>query len=206
MAGGAFGLGIAVATGQPSGRVAADGTTPQPGPAATDERRVLGRVTGGVFGVEACVLGKVFVDCNGNHVQDAEEIGIPGVRLVISEGTTLVSDSEGQYSYCGLRPRSHVMRVDETTLPRGARLTTSSNRNLGDAGSLWLDLKNGEPHRADFVVGSCTPNVLEQVEARRAQGEVRSVETEKPALPALRFDSGQKGPLPRVGGAAEGRP
>ena len=197
----AIGYGCAI----PSGCTAADGTTPQPGAAATNEGRFQVRVTGGVFGVEACVLGKVFVDCNGNHVQDAEEIGIPGVRLVLSEGTTLVSDSEGKYSYCGLRPRSHVMRVDETTLPRGARLTTSSNRNLGDAGSLWLDLKNGELHRADFVVGSCTANVLEQVKARRAQGEVRSVETEKPSLPALRFDSGQKGPRPRIDAAGGGR-
>jgi hypothetical protein len=91
-----------------------------------------------------------------------------------------------------------VIRVDETTLPRGSRLTTSSNRNLGDAGSLWLDLKNGELARADFIEGSCTPSVIEQVKARRAQGEVRSVETEKPTLPALRFDSRDKGPRPRT--------
>ena len=189
-----FGCGV------PAGCTAADGTTPLPGSVASNEGRYQVKVTGGVFTTEACVLGKIFVDCNGNHVQDAEEIGIPGVRLVISDGTTLISDSEGKYSYCGLPPKSHVMRVDETTLPRGSRLTTSSNRNLGDAGSLWLDLKNGELHRADFVEGSCTPNVIEQVKARRAQGEIRSVETEKKSLPALKFDSSSnaKGPKPRV--------
>jgi len=147
------------------------------------------RVIGGVFTTESCVLGKVFVDCNNNHLQDHEELGIPGVRLVLSDGTALISDSEGKYSLCGIAPRSHVLRIDPSTLPRGSRLTTSSNRNLGDAGSLWLDLKNGELHRADFIEGSCSNTVLEQTKARRAQGEVRSVETEKKGGPVLRFDS-----------------
>ena len=162
---------------------------PLPGSVPTNEGRHRVRVGGGVFTTDACVLGKVYIDCNGNHVQDREELGIPGVRLALSDGTTLTSDSEGKYSMCGLPPRSHVIRIDETTLPRGARLTTSSNRNLGDAGSLWLDLKNGELHRADFVEGSCSNTVLEQTKARRAQGEVRAPEVEKKGSPALRFDS-----------------
>lgn len=177
------------ACGVPSGCVGPDGRTPLAGSVATNEGQYQVRVTGGVFGVEACVLGKIYVDCNGNHVQDAEELGVPGVRLVLNDGTTLISDVEGKYSVCGLPPRSHVLRADPHTLPRGSRLTTSSNRNLGDAGSLWLDLKNGELHRADFVEGSCSNTVLDQVKARRAQGEVRAPETERAGKPALRFDS-----------------
>jgi hypothetical protein len=156
---------------------------------ATNEGSYRVKVSGGVFTTDACFAGKVFVDCNHNHVQDAEELGIPGVRLVMQDGTTLVSDSEGKYSMCGLPPRSAVLKVDSLTLPRGSRLTTSSNRNLGDGGSLWLDLKNGELHRADFVEGSCSNTVLEQTKARRAQGEVRAPEPEKKRGPVLRFDS-----------------
>jgi len=144
-------------------------------------------VSGGVFTDEACVLGKIFVDCNNNHVQEPEELGIPGVRLYFEDGYYMVSDVEGKYSRCGIAPRSHVLTADPSTLPKGARLTTSSNRNLGDANSLFIDLKNGELHRADFIEGSCSNLVLEQVKARRTQGEVRSVETEKG--PALRFQS-----------------
>jgi len=178
----------AVSCVQPAGCVDA-AFAPLPGGVSSNEGRHRVEVTGGVFTTEACVLGKVFIDCNGNHVQDREELGIPGVRLVLSDGTTLVSDSEGKYSMCGLAARGHVLRIDPLTLPRGSRLTTSSNRNLGDAGSLWLDLKNGELHRADFVEGSCSNTVLEQTKARRAQGEVRAPETEKQGAPALRFDS-----------------
>jgi hypothetical protein len=176
------------ACGQPTGCVG-PGFSPLAGSVPTNEARHRVRVSGGVFTTDACVLGKIFVDCNGNHVQDAEEIGVPGVRLFLSDGTTLISDSEGKYSLCGLPPKSHVLKVDPLTLPRGARLTTTSNRNLGDAGSLWLDLKNGELHRADFAEGSCSNTVLEQVKARRAQGEVRTPEAEKKGGPALRFDS-----------------
>ncbi len=187
---------------------------------ATNEGRHTVQVSGGVFAAEACVAGKIYVDCNGNQIQDPEEIGIPGVRLVMQDGTTLISDSEGKYSYCGLPPRSAVLKVDSTTLPRGSRLVTSSNRNLGDAGSLWLDLKNGELHRADFIEGSCSAPVIEQVKARRAQGEVRSNELEKKKGPALRFESkalrmplgvpreatdsaNQPVPQPRDGGASD---
>lgn len=183
------------ACGAPGGCVGGD-LTPQAGSVASGEARHAVRVSGGVFGVEACFAGKVFVDCNGNHVQDAEELGIPGVRVVLSDGSTLVSDSEGKVSLCGLAPRSTVAKVDVLTLPRGSRLTTSSNRNLGDAGSLWLDLKRGELHRGDFVEGSCSNTVLEQVKARRAQGEVRAPEVEKKGGPALRFDSKAHGRTP----------
>ena len=162
---------------------------PQPSSAPSNEGQFKVKVLAGVFTNDACVAGKVFVDCNNNHIQDAEELGIPGVRLYLEDGTHFISDIEGKYSYCGLSPKSHVMKVDTASLPRRSILTTTSNRNLGDANSLWLDVKNGELIRADFAEGSCSNVVLEQVKARRSQGGVRSVETETPPLPGLQFKS-----------------
>jgi uncharacterized repeat protein (TIGR01451 family) len=147
------------------------------------------RLNLGVFTEQACVAGKVFVDCNNNHVQDAEELGIPGTRLYLEDGTSFTTDVEGKYSYCGLSPVSHVLKADPRTLPRGARLSTTSSRNLGDAGSLWLDANNGELLRGDFAEASCSAPVIEQVKARRGQGEVRSVQTEAAGLPGLKFES-----------------
>ena len=147
------------------------------------------KVTNGVFTNEACVIGKVYVSCSNNHVQGPEELGIPGVRLYLNDGTALVSDSEGKYSFCGLRPTTWVLKVDPSTMPRGSRLTTTSSRNVGDAGSLFLDLKAGELHRADFAEGSCSNPVIEQVKARRTQGEVRSIESETKKNAPLTFKS-----------------
>ena len=162
--------------------------TARSGAITSNEARAKVRVEAGVFTADACVLGKVFVDCNNNHIQDAEELGIPGVRMYLSDGTNFTTDSEGKYSYCGLSPKSHVLRIDMLTMPRGSRLTTTSNRNLGDAGSMFLDVTNGTQMRADFAEGSCSNTVLEQVKSRRAQGEVRSVETEKKGQPAKKFE------------------
>ncbi|MBB5609192.1 MULTISPECIES: DUF11 domain-containing protein [unclassified Janthinobacterium] len=156
---------------------------------ASNEARARVKVTGGVFTTDACIAGKVFVDCNHNHVQDDEELGIPGVRLYMEDGTNFTTDVEGKYSYCGITPNSHVIKVDGATLPRGSRMMEASNRNLGDAHSLFLDTKNGELMRADFIEGSCSAPVLEQVKARRAQGETRGAETLKRGGPGQSFSS-----------------
>lgn len=160
------------------GCVDPDTLQPLPGVVPSNQAQYRVRVTGGVFTDEGCVLGKIYVDTNNNQMQDHEELGIPGVRMYFEDGTWMVSDSEGKYSYCGLPPKSHTLKVDESTLPVGSRLVASSNRNLGDADSLFIDLKNGELHRADFIEGSGSNAVLEQVKARRTQGEVAAPQSE----------------------------
>jgi len=87
-------------------------------------------VTGGVFTTDACVVGVIFADRNGNGLQDAAEPGVPDGHLSFEEGTSLVSDREGRYSYCGLTPTTHVLQVDRTTLPAGSRLRSRSWRSI----------------------------------------------------------------------------
>jgi len=159
-----------------------------PGGLVSNTAQYKVKVTGGVFTKDACVAGKVFVDCNNNHIQDAEELGIPGVRMYMEDGTYFITDVEGKYSYCGISPKTHVLKVDSLTMPRGSRMTITSNRNVGDGNSLFLDTKNGELIRADFAEGSCSNTVLEQVKARRTGGEVRAPETEKKGGAAIKFE------------------
>jgi uncharacterized repeat protein (TIGR01451 family) len=125
------------------------------------------QVVGGVFSNKAYVIGKVFADCSKNGVQDAGEPGIPGVRIYIEDGTYAVTDEEGKYSFYGLEPRTHVAKLDNITLPAGATLAVLGNRNAFDGGSRFVDLINGELHKADFAINECTPGIREQIEARR---------------------------------------
>lgn len=125
------------------------------------------QVVGGVFSNKAYVIGKVFADCSKNGVQDAGEPGIPGVRIYLEDGTYAVTDEEGKYSFYGLEPRTHVAKLDNITLPAGATLAVLNNRNAFDAGSRFVDLINGELHKADFAINECTPGIREQIEARR---------------------------------------
>lgn len=123
-------------------------------------------VTGGVFSDKGFILGKVFMDCNANGVQDTGERGVPGVRLLLEDGTFVITDGGGKFSFYGVSNRTHVVKADRTTLPAGARLAAISARHLGDGGSRIVDLKASELHRADFAIAGCDPAVVEEVKSR----------------------------------------
>ena len=135
-------------------------------------------VGGGVFTDRGVVLGKVFLDANTNRTQDAGEFGIPGVRLWLEDGTYAITDSEGKYSLYGLRPMMHVLKVDNVTLPRGAKLIPLSNRNAGDGGTRFVDVYRGQLLKADFAVGPENEQLLADVTERRAKAEKAASETD----------------------------
>ena len=172
----------------------------------SNEARYKVTITDGVFTSTSCVVGKVYIDCNGNGIQDddEQEMGIPGVRLYMEDGTYLISDNKGKYSICGLTATTHVFKVDPITLPKGSVLLPSSNRNAGDPGSLFTDLKFGELHRADFIEGTCSPEVLKQTKARQEKAVGARDGVPLPALSA-QGDGGVAAPLQRAPMAAPGQ-
>jgi uncharacterized repeat protein (TIGR01451 family) len=127
------------------------------------------QVTGGVFSEKGFILGKVFLDCDANGMQDRGEAGVPGVRVLIEDGTYAITDDAGKYSFYGLDNRTHVVKVDRTTLPPGARLEALSSRNLGDGASRIADLKAGELLQADFAIEGCAPALLSEVKSRASK-------------------------------------
>lgn len=147
----------------------AQAVSASPLPKTSNVAAVKVRVEGGVFDERGFVLGKVFADCNGNGVPDAGEPGVPGVRLYLENGDFAVTDAAGRYNFYGLTPRTHVLKADRASLPPGATLAETSQRNAGDAGSLFVDLKTGELHRANFALAGCAPEILEAIRARMPQ-------------------------------------
>lgn len=133
------------------------------------------QVVGGVFSGKAYLIGKVFADCRKDDtaqqaqsgVQDIGDPGIPGVRIYLEDGTYAVTDEEGKYSFYGLSPRTHVAKIDSTTLPAGATLKVTNNRSAMDAGSQFADLTQGELRKADFAIAECSPGISAQIAARR---------------------------------------
>jgi uncharacterized repeat protein (TIGR01451 family) len=129
------------------------------------------QVVGGVFSQKAYIIGKVFAECHRdgveNGVQDAGEPGIPGVRLFLEDGTYAVTDEQGKYSMYGLSPRTHVVKIDGTTLPKGATLEVLNNRHALDPASQFADLTHGELRKVDFAIAECTPAIQAQIAARR---------------------------------------
>jgi len=76
----------------------------------------------------ANVYGTVFNDRNGNGKQDEGEPGLSGVTIQVTHDetgavTTLTTDTDGEYNLEST-PINHRLRVDTSTLPFNARLTT----------------------------------------------------------------------------------
>lgn len=126
------------------------------------------KVEAGVFSDKGVILGKVFADCNANGVQDRDEPGVPGVRIYLEDGAYARTDIDGKYSLLETRPRTHVAKVDPSTLPQGATLSLLSQRHLGDAGSRFVDAKDGELAKADFALSACGDALRREIAVRRA--------------------------------------
>lgn len=124
----------------------------------------------GVLSDKAFVFGKVYVDTDCNNIQNDAEWPIGGVKLYMENGTYVITDENGQYSVFGIEPGNHVIKLDELTLPQGVTLKPIDNRHGADPGSRFLDLIDGEYHRADFAVACPDPGeldlVLQQLQAR----------------------------------------
>jgi len=132
------------------------------------------KVGRGVMNTDGVITGKVYHDINRDGIQQKQdgEIGVAGVRIYMENGNFAVTDSEGKFNFYGVSAKTHVLKVDRTTLPEQTELVTQSSRNAGDAGSRFVDLKYGELHRADFAIAGGlgdSPKRLNDILAARAR-------------------------------------
>jgi uncharacterized repeat protein (TIGR01451 family) len=124
-------------------------------------------IQAGIFSDNGFIVGKVFQDCNGSRMQDPGELGIPGVRLYLDDGTFAITDEQGKYSMYGVPGRTHILKVDRFSLPFGAELAAISSRNAGDGGSRFIDLKFGEMQKADFAITDCSASMASEISLRK---------------------------------------
>ncbi len=128
---------------------------------------------GGVFSDEAVVIGRVFLDKNGDGIQTEKddegnkhhEPGVPGVKIVTSNGLSVVTDENGRYSLFGLRPTTGVLALQKSTLPKSSTPIVTDVDDVEAAGSRLIDLKRGELRAEDFPL-SWTPKAAADVEVR----------------------------------------
>src|SRR5262249_9223704 len=130
-------------------------------------------VQGSVFSDRGFIVGKVFQDCNGNHMQEPGEAGVPGVRIYLEDGTFAITDGEGKYSIYGVRSHLHILKVDTYSLPPGSSLVAISSRNAGDGGSRFIDLRFGEMQKADFAIANCSAAMAKEIDSRRDGGDTQ---------------------------------
>ena len=125
--------------------------------------------SGGVFSRDGVILGKVFMDCDGDGLQDNQdgaEPGIPGVQIHTEEGLSVVTDGKGRFSLPGLAPVTHVLDIYEPTLPGGTHVVTSRVMDAFAGGSRFVPLRAGEIRSEDFVVQGCSAEAMGNVRNR----------------------------------------
>ncbi len=70
------------------------------------------------------ITGRVFADVMRTGRFTHGDRGIAGARVFMEDGTSVLTDMQGRFSFPAARPGIHVLRVDPTTLPErsGGRL------------------------------------------------------------------------------------
>jgi len=115
------------------------------------------------------IIGRVTEQsCNGDTdwARPIERgIGVDGVRLYMETGAYVVSDQDGLFHFEGVSEGTHVVQVDEETLPVGFELMTceESTRYAGAVNSKFVDVQGGGIWRANFYLKQ-TGEVIEAVE------------------------------------------
>lgn len=100
----------------------------------TDRMTLIGQVTAG--------------DCT----YKGPPIGVPGVRVMLEDGSFVVTDRDGRYHFEGLVPGTHVVQAAPETLPQGGHFIdcSRSTHNAGRANSFFVRGQGGSLARADF--------------------------------------------------------
>lgn len=94
---------------------------------------VVGR---GAFSTRQIIVGRVFIDQNGNGKFDDGDEPVPGARLFLQSGQSVITDSQGLYNLPSLGDGSHVLSVDPITIPSGYALADGGTL----AGRSWTRL------------------------------------------------------------------
>ncbi|MEO9970250.1 MAG: hypothetical protein ABJG15_10610 [Hyphomonadaceae bacterium] len=133
----------------------------------TDSVTVVINDESGVFSREGVILGKVFLDCDANGVQNGPyEHGIPGVQLYTQEGLSVITDHAGRYSLSQLDPRTHVLDVRESTLPSDTQVRNTHALDGLRGGSRFVSLRTGDIRTENFAVSGCGEDVLANIKER----------------------------------------
>lgn len=102
----------------------------------TAAARAIVSVGRGAFSTRQIIVGRVFIDENGNGKFDDDDKPLPGARLYLQSGQSVITDSQGLYNLPSLGDGSQVLSLDPITLPKGYALSDGGTL----AGRSWTRL------------------------------------------------------------------
>lgn len=109
-------------------------------------------VGSGVFGMRQMIIGRVFIDANGNGRFDKGETPVEGVRVYIDNGHSATTDKAGMYNFPALEDGAVVISLDPITLPNGVQSFAERGQHPGWAKLLRTPLGGGGLLKQDFAL------------------------------------------------------
>ena len=106
------------------------GTFPSGEKTAAGPAKAVVMVSAGVFSNRQVLIGRVFVDTDGNDQFDAYDRPMPGVRLYLTNGESVITDSAGLYNFPSLGDGPQVVSIDPITI-RGGYALSDGGRESG---------------------------------------------------------------------------
>ena len=134
------------------------------------------------------IVGQV---TDGGCTVDAQHFGIPGVRMVMEDGTFAITDADGRYHFNGVVPGNHVVQAQGATLPKGGLFTdcTRSTRSAGSASSRFVSGQGGSLVVADFGAALPEGSPARGMKINEAEPLVPAKGSEASISPQRKLDS-----------------
>lgn len=142
------------------------------------------RITEPLMSGQATLIGRVFEgDCNTPWDKLK---GVANARVMLEDGTYVITDKDGQYHFKGVKPGTHVVQLDVDSLPNGLEPVSciANTRFAGRSFSQFVDVRGGALWRADFHTGARRGDVGIRLESR-----LESTRTAR--VPPLALEVGQ---------------
>ncbi|MCM3873896.1 MAG: hypothetical protein ND895_24670 [Pyrinomonadaceae bacterium] len=109
-------IGVNAGQGEQENVAVASGVFPNGDRDQTQPARAIVMVGAGAFSTRQIIVGRVFVDKNGNGKFDLGDLPLPNVRLFLHSGQSVVTDSQGLYNLPSLGDGSQVLSLDPITV------------------------------------------------------------------------------------------
>lgn len=198
---------VSVAPGAPRGealnRVLASGSSG----ATSNEAAASVRIGALLFTDGFTVVGRVTEGDCGAPAKGRK--GVAGIRLMLEDGTFVVTDKDGLYHFEAVRPGRHVVQLDSASVPvsHAPNLCDADTRRAASATSRFVESAGGLLQRVDFQLrptGVEAPTVAEALpvapDAAQAAGERDWFEGQEPGVALLfpAMDYNPRSPSSRV--------
>ncbi|MFZ5502892.1 MAG: hypothetical protein ACOY3V_05105 [Pseudomonadota bacterium] len=125
-----------------------------------------------LFRNKGILIGRV-IDGSCDDQVDNDDTGLANARVVLQDGTYVLTDKEGRWHIDNLRPGTHVVQLDLDSLPGDYEVVRceDNSRFAGRMYSQFVNLRGGSLWRADFHVRKKVPVAMRLTQTLSANPE-----------------------------------